>query len=134
MCETMSCQVLDKESLLTQISRRSIGNYFKTTKAYRKPSRHRPGALASREIRRLRRSTTPILNSKLFQKFVFDVNERYIPDTVIEPDAIEIMQESCEIFLTSLFENANLCALHARRNTILPDDLQLVMHIGRDYD
>lgn len=134
MCETMSCQVLAKQSLLTQISRRSIGNYFKTNKAYKKPNRHKPGALASREIRRLRRSTTPIINSKLFHQFVFKVNQRDIPDKAIESDAVEIMQESCEIFLTSLFENANLCAIHARRNTVLPEDLQLVMHIGRDWE
>ena len=39
------------------------------------------------------------------------------------------MQESVEAFSVGLFEDANLCAIHARRVTIMPKDMQLALRI-----
>ena len=39
------------------------------------------------------------------------------------------MQEATESFIVGLFEDTNLCAIHAKRVTIMPKDLQLARRI-----
>jgi histone H3/H4 len=43
--------------------------------------------------------------------------------------AILALQEAAEAHLVGLFEDANLCAIHAKRVTIMPKDLQLARRI-----
>jgi histone H3 len=38
-------------------------------------------------------------------------------------------QEACENFMVHLFEDANLCAIHAKRVTVMPKDIQLARRI-----
>ena len=35
------------------------------------------------------------------------------------------LQESAEAYLVGLLEDSNLCAIHAKRVTIMPKDMQL---------
>ena len=42
------------------------------------------------------------------------------------------MQESVEAVSFGLFEDANLCAIHAKRVTIMPKDMQLLVGISLD--
>lgn len=44
-------------------------------------------------------------------------------------DALEALQTASEAFLVGLFEDANLCSIHARRVTITPRDLHLARRI-----
>ena len=44
-------------------------------------------------------------------------------------DAIQMLKESAEAYLIDLFEDTNLCAIHAKRVTILPKDMQLAQKI-----
>eukprot|EP00804_Cyclotella_cryptica_P028455 CCRYP_018818-RA/>CCRYP_018818-RA protein AED:0.12 eAED:0.08 QI:0/-1/0/1/-1/0/1/0/118 len=44
------------------------------------------------------------------------------------------IQESVEAFSVGLFEDANLCAIHARRVTIMPKDMQLALRIRGDSE
>ena len=39
------------------------------------------------------------------------------------------LQEAAEAFLVCLFEDTNLCAIHAKRVTIMPKDIQLARRI-----
>ena len=39
------------------------------------------------------------------------------------------MQEASEAYLVGLFEDTNLCAIHAKRVTIMPKDIQLARRI-----
>ena len=39
------------------------------------------------------------------------------------------MQEALEAYLVGLFEDSNLCAIHAKRVTIMPRDIQLARRI-----
>ena len=43
--------------------------------------------------------------------------------------AIQALQEAAEAYLTILFEDTLLCAIHARRVTIMPKDMQLTQRI-----
>ena len=37
--------------------------------------------------------------------------------------------EACEAYLVGLFEDCNLCAIHAKRVTITPNDMSLARRI-----
>lgn len=39
------------------------------------------------------------------------------------------LQEASEAYLVGLFEDTNLCAIHAKRVTIMPKDIQLARRI-----
>ena len=44
-------------------------------------------------------------------------------------DAVKCLQEAAEAYLVALFEDTNLCTIHAKRVTIMPKDVQLARHI-----
>lgn len=46
-----------------------------------------------------------------------------------QSQAIMALQEATEAFLVHLFEDTNLCALHAKRVTVMPKDLQLARRL-----
>ena len=46
-----------------------------------------------------------------------------------QSQAIQALQEAAEAFLVHLFEDANLCAIHAKRVTIMQKDIQLARRI-----
>lgn len=43
-------------------------------------------------------------------------------------------QEACESYLVGLFEDTNLCAIHAKRVTIMPSDMRLARRIRGEKD
>jgi histone H3 len=43
--------------------------------------------------------------------------------------AIMALQEAAEAYLVGLFEDSNLCAIHAKRLTIMPKDIQLARRL-----
>jgi len=46
-----------------------------------------------------------------------------------QSQAIMALQEAAEAFLVHLFEDTNLCAIHAKRVTIMQKDIQLARRI-----
>ena len=47
--------------------------------------------------------------------------------------AIAALQEAAENFIVGLFEDVNLLAVHARRVTIMPQDIRLALRIREDH-
>jgi histone H3 len=91
--------------------------------------RFRPGTVALRDIRRYQRSTELLIRKLPFQRLVREVAEVIKPDLRIQSSALLALQESAESYLTGLFGDTNLCAIHAKRVTILPRDLYLARRI-----
>ena len=46
--------------------------------------------------------------------------------------AVEALREASECVLTNLFEDAYLLSLHAKRVTLFPTDIALVLSLRRD--
>lgn len=46
-----------------------------------------------------------------------------------QSQAIQALQEAAEAFIVHLFEDTNLCAIHAKRVTIMQKDIQLARRI-----
>jgi histone H3 len=70
-----------------------------------------------------------LLRKLPFQRLVREIVRLFKQDARIQSTAVLALQEAAEAFLVSLFEDTNLCALHAKRVTIMPKDLQLARRI-----
>jgi len=95
----------------------------------KKPHRFRPGTVALREIRHYQRSDKLLIRRLPFQRLVREIAQDYKTDLRFQVSALMAMQESAEAFLVGMFEDANLCAIHAKRVTIMPKDVQLAGRI-----
>ena len=95
----------------------------------KKPHRYRPGTVALREIRKYQKSTELLIRKLPFQRLVRDVAENYRSDIRFQSSAILALQEASESYLVGLFEDTNLCAIHAKRVTIMLKDMQLARRI-----
>ena len=91
--------------------------------------RFRPGTVALREIRRYQKSTDLLLKKAPFQRLVREIAQDYKSDLRFQGSAIMALQEATEAYIVSLFEDTNLCAIHAKRVTIMPKDIQLARRI-----
>lgn len=88
------------------------------------------GSTALREIRRCHNSTD-LLSCKLpFQRLERGIVQGFKTGTRFQKAAMLALQEASEAYLVSLFENANLFALHAKRVTVMPVDMQLARRVG----
>ena len=94
-----------------------------------KPHRYRPGTVALREIRKYQKSTELLIRKAPFQRLVKEIAQALKADLRFQSTAVLALQEASEAYLVSLFEDTNLCAIHARRVTIMPKDIQLARRI-----
>ena len=95
----------------------------------KKPRRYRPGTVALREIHRYQRSTELLIRKLPFQRCVREIAQDLHPHLHFASGTILPLQEAAEAYLVGLFENSNLCAIHAKGITIMPKDIQLAHHI-----
>ena len=58
-----------------------------------------------------------------------EIAQRIKTDIHWQAAALQALQEACEAYIVALMEDANLCAIHAKRVTIKPKDLQLARRI-----
>ena len=95
----------------------------------KKPHRYRPGTVALREIRKFQKSTDLLIRKLPFQRVVREIAQQFKSDLRFQSQAVLALQEACEAYLVGLFEDTNLCAIHAKRVTIMPKDMQLARRI-----
>src|ERR1051326_2615442 len=114
-----------RKQLATKAARKSAP----ATGGIKKPHRYRPGTVALREIRRYQKSTELLIRKLPFQRLVREVAQDYKTDLRFQGSAVLALQEASEAYLVGLFEDTNLCAIHAKRVTIMPKDIQLARRI-----
>uniref|UniRef100_A0A4X1V0P5 H3.3 histone A n=1 Tax=Sus scrofa TaxID=9823 RepID=A0A4X1V0P5_PIG len=142
-----------------QTARKSTGGKSApSTGGVKKPHRYRPGTVALREIRRYQKSTELLIRKLPFQRLVREIAQDFKTDLRFQSAAIGALQvrrrwqgrraglcavvlggslmcgscpqqEASEAYLVGLFEDTNLCAIHAKRVTIMPKDIQLARRI-----
>lgn len=95
----------------------------------KRPHRYRPGTVALREIRKYQKSTELLIRKLPFQRLVREISQDFKAELRFQTAAILALQEACEAYLVGLFEDTNLCAIHAKRVTIQPKDMQLARRI-----
>ncbi|ELR45778.1 Histone H3.2 [Bos mutus] len=95
-----------RKQLATKAARKSAP----ATGGVKKPHRYRPGPLP-------------------FQRLVREIAQDFKTDLRFQSSAVMALQEASEAYLVGLFEDTNLCAIHAKRVTIMPKDIQLARRI-----
>ena len=96
----------------------------------KKPRRYRLGTVALREIRRYQKSTELLIRKLPFQRLVREIAQDLSKMSVrFQSGAIMVLQEASEAYLVGLLKDSNLCAIHVKRVTIMPKDIQLAHRI-----
>ena len=117
-----------RKQLATKAARKSAP----ATGAVKHVRRFRPGTVALREIRRYQKSTDLLIRKLPFQRIVREIAAETRNDLRFQATCINALQEATEAFMVSLFEDTNLAAIHAKRVTVMPKDLQLARRIRSD--
>ena len=96
----------------------------------KKKRRYRPGTKALREIRKYQKTTDLLIRKLPFQRLVKEFSLDFERGEYRwQSSAVLALQEASEAYLVGLFEDTNLCAIHARRVTIGPKDMLLARRI-----
>lgn len=112
-----------------------VGKSMMPKAAAKKKRRRKPGTVSLREIRYYQKRTELLIKKRPFQRFVKEiandeVSSSYAPEGLRwRPDAVEALHEASESYVTHLFEDCNLNAIHAKRVTIMVKDMQLARRI-----
>ena len=112
-----------------QLAAKASRKAMPAAEGQKKNRRYRPGTVALREIRKYQKTTDLLLKKAPFQRLVREVSQDYKADLRFQSSAVMALQEASEAYLVGLFEDTNLCAIHARRVTIMPKDMQLARRI-----
>ena len=96
----------------------------------RKPRRYQLDTVALRQIRWYQKSTEFLIRKLPFQRLVRELAQDLGKINIrFQSGAIMALQEASEAYLVGLLEDANLCAVHAKRVTIMTNDIQLAWRI-----
>lgn len=88
------------------------------------------GERALKEIRQYQKSTDLLLRRLPFARLVREIQQEMSNVAYRwQGTAIMALQEAAEAHLVGLFEDCNLCAIHAKRVTIQPKDMQLARRL-----
>jgi histone H3 len=95
----------------------------------KKTRRFRPGTVALREIRRYQKTSETLISRAPFQRMVREVANVAKSGLRWQSAALSAMQEATESYVVGLLSDSNLCALHARRVTVMPRDIHLARRL-----
>ena len=98
-----------------------------------KPHRYRAGTAALQDIRHFQKTSALLIRKLPFQRLVREIAQDFKTDLRFQSAAILCLQEAAEAYLVRLFDDANLCAIHARRVTIMPKDIMLARRIRGEH-
>lgn len=125
---------ISRKSPARPVAKKTIQNIKRAQASVKPKKRYRPGTVALREIRHFQKSTSLLLRKLPFARLVREVATDLTYLNNQDPlrwqsHAILALQEATEAFMVHLFEDANLCAIHAKRVTIMQKDIQLARRI-----
>ena len=126
----------EREAQAAKAAKAAKKSGVKAPKVVKRLHRFRPGTVALKEIRRYQKSTELLIRKLPFQRLVREISgdHKVITSPLcgkvrFQSLAIAALQEASEAYLVGLFEDTNLCAIHAKRVTIMPKDIQLARRI-----
>ena len=100
-----------------------------TPSGVKKPFRFRPGTVALRDIKRYQKGTDLLLRKLPFQRLVREIALSGKEGLRFQASAVLAAQEATEAHIVHLFSDTCLCAIHGRRVTIMPKDIQLARRL-----
>lgn len=94
--------------------------------------RFKPGTVALREIKKYQRDVSNLIPRAPFQKLVRSICSGVDNELRFQSQALVALQEAAEAYIVGLFEDTNLCCLHANRQTVMKKDMELARRIRGD--
>ncbi|CAA0153666.1 unnamed protein product [Arabidopsis thaliana] len=98
----------------------------------KKSYRYRPGTVALKEIRHFQKQTNLLIPAASFIREVRSITHMLAPPQINRwtAEALVALQEAAEDYLVGLFSDSMLCAIHARRVTLMRKDFELARRLG----
>ena len=91
--------------------------------------RYHPGMMALKEIQHYQKFTGFLIRKLPFQRLVREIAVKVAQEMWFQSSVLLVLQEAAKAYLVGLFEDTNLCAIHARWVTIMPKDIHLARRI-----
>ena len=112
-------QVTAHMKYMTKQWRRRKDDYKRSIGFPVKKGCYEPGTLSLREIRKYQKTTNLLIRKAPFIRLVREILHGKLGKTeiIMQRIAVEALREAAEYYITNLFDDANLCALHAKRIT-----------------
>ena len=107
--------------------------YYQNSKEQKK-FKWRPGTRALREIRFYQKSTMLLLRRIPFMRLIQEISQDFKTNLRYTAEAVYTIQSVAKAYLARLFDDTNLCAIHTKRVTVMPKDMQLARRIRCDCD
>ena len=92
-----------------------------------------------REIRRYQQTTDSLIRKTPFNKLIKEISQDYricpggpgtpLVQVCFQSTALAALQEATENYLIGLSKDVNLLAVHTKRVTVMPRDMQLALRI-----
>ena len=119
-----------KTTAVSKTAKKSGAKAAKKTKAPgAKKFRWRPGTVALRQIKKFQKSTNLLMRKAPFQRLVRELASGHKEGLRWQASAVAALQEATEAYVTGLLSDSNLCALHAKRVTLMSRDVQLARRL-----
>jgi len=103
-----------------------------------KKRKWKAGTKALREIRFYQRTDHKLIPKLSFCRLVKELLSNAVgggsEQLRIQTYALDALQEAAESFMVRFFEESNLCAIHAKRVTLMPKDMQLLKALKYDCE
>ena len=131
-CKQTACKSTGGKAPRERLATKAARKLAPATGGVKKPHCYRPGTVALREIRRYQKSTDLLIQKAPFQRLYREVvqcTKTPGADYRTQSAAVLAAHEASEAYLVGLFEDTNLCAIHAKRVTVMPKDIQLAQRI-----
>nr|Q2Z2F6.3 RecName: Full=Histone H3-like 3; AltName: Full=Histone leH3; AltName: Full=Late embryonic-like histone H3 [Lilium longiflorum]BAE48431.1 histone leH3 [Lilium longiflorum] len=96
------------------------------TDGVKEPHRYRPGKMGLREIRKYKKNARFFISKLPFHRLVRKITQNLKAHLRFQSTAMPAPEEVSEAYLVKLFEDA----IHAKRVTLVPKDIQLARCIG----
>ncbi|KAL7502898.1 hypothetical protein ACHAXN_000769, partial [Cyclotella atomus] len=97
-------------------------------------SLYHPGTVALCQIRRYQKSVDLLIPKLPYTRFIRELTQEFQPPITQgyrwQGAGILATQTAAEDYLTKQLKDANVCALHSKRCTVMPKDIQLVRRIN----
>jgi histone H3/H4 len=125
-----SLRTRQRQRIADRAVSRPVGSASRVTPGPRSNHRYRPGTVALREIRKYQKSTELFIAKLPFMRLVKELILQFNNSGLRwQRGAVEALQEATEHYAVQLFEDSNLCAIHAKRVTVMVKDMELTKRI-----
>ena len=130
--QVQTAKELVKEKGKEKKQKQEVGKGEKELSKQRKMHHARPGIATLHEIWKYQKSTELLVRKLPFHRVVHDIAQGIRMDIWFQSSAFIVLQEAGVAFPTGLFEQVNLCNIHAKWVTVMPKDIQLAQRIRSD--